>query len=48
MLPLLALVTHQASLNHFVRSGQFTHDTVQVLTDKFLDTEKAATGRKAN
>lgn len=38
---------HQASLNLFVRSDQLVQDTVQVLTEKFPDMEKVATGKIA-
>lgn len=42
----LAHAGHQTQLNFFMRSGHSAHDTVQVLTDKFLDMEKVATGKK--
>lgn len=39
---------HQTQLNFLMRSGHSLHYTVQVLTDKFLDMEKVATGKKTD
>ena len=45
MLLELALVIRP--LHPVVKSGHLVHDTVQILTDQFLDMEKVATGKIA-
>lgn len=44
---LLGLVLVIRPLHPVVKSGKLVHDTVQVLTDEFLDVENVATGKIA-
>lgn len=44
---LLGLALVIRPLHPVVKSGQLVHDTVQVLSDEFLDMENVATGKIA-